>query len=225
MTVPDLAKGARAWAEAARIATQTNLDVPIDDLLLVRDLSGRRFRAAGPPEGVSARIGAVLLLLYPDGDDLRLPLTVRSELLPNHRGEISLPGGATDPTDAGPVATALRECQEEIGVAPDELDVWGTLSPIYIMPSNFQITPVVAFSPVVPELQVSPFEVGAVISVTLRELLDPATVVVERWTLRGVEVDVPFFAIAGHKVWGATALVLSEFVARLRRTLEGLNQY
>lgn len=217
MAVPDLAEEALAWAQAARLASQTELDVPLDELLLVRDLNGRRFRAAGPPEGVTARIGAVLLLLYPDGDDLRLPLTVRSELLPNHRGEISLPGGATDPIDTGPVATALRECWEEIGVAPNELDVWGTLSPIYIMPSNFQITPVVAFSPVVPQMEVNPFEVGAVISVTLRELLDPATVVVERWTLRGVEVDVPFFAIAGHKVWGATALVLSEFVARVRQ--------
>jgi hypothetical protein len=60
-------------------------------------------------------------------------------------------------------------------------------------------------------------EVSAVITVTVRELLDPALVVEEQWMLRGAEVRVPFFAIAGHKVWGATAIVLSEFVARMRR--------
>jgi hypothetical protein len=55
--------------------------------------------------------------------------------------------------------------------------------------------------------------------VTLRELLNPEYVVVEQWTLRGAEVHVPFFAVAGYKVWGATALILSEFIARLRRAL------
>lgn len=207
------------WAELARAAAQLNLDIPVDELLLVRDTAGRRFRPSGPPAGTSARLGAVLLLLYPEGHDLRLPLTIRSELLPNHRGEVSLPGGATDPDDTGPAATALRECSEEIGVGPDTLEIWGTLSPIYIQPSNFQITPVVAFCQHAPDLQVNPAEVSGVISVSLSELLDPATVLVERWTLRGAEVDVPYFAIAGQKVWGATALILSEFVARMRRVL------
>jgi 8-oxo-dGTP pyrophosphatase MutT (NUDIX family) len=185
----------------------------------VRDLEGRFVRRMEPPDGVTARPGAVLILLYPDGADLRLPLTVRSDRLPNHRGEVSLPGGATDPQDDGPAATALRECWEEMGVAPESVDVWGTLAPIYIPPSNFRITPVVGHSARAPALTPNDDEVSAVLTVTLRELLDPARVVVERWTLRGADVQVPFFAIAGHKVWGATALILSEFVARLRRML------
>jgi 8-oxo-dGTP pyrophosphatase MutT (NUDIX family) len=117
------------------------------------------------------------------------------------------------------VATALRECWEELGVAPGSLEVWGALSPIYIPPSNFRITPVVAFSAQTPALNPNPDEVSAVLMVTLRELLDPGRVLIERWTLRGVEVHVPFFSIAGYKVWGATALILSEFVARLRRAI------
>jgi hypothetical protein len=68
-----------------------------------------------------------------------------------------------------------------------------------------------------PTLRPNDAEVSAVISVSVRELLDPALVMEEQWTLRGAEVRVPFFAIAGHKVWGATAIVLSEFVARMRR--------
>lgn len=209
------------WSAAVRSALQPGLSIPGDELLLVRDKAGRSYRPTAPPEGQQPREGAVLILLYPDGDDLRLPLTVRSDELPNHRGEVSLPGGATDPGDDGPVGTALRECLEELGVAPDTIAPWGQLAPIYIPPSNFQITPVVGFSSAPPDIRFNLAEVSALITVTLRELLDPVSVQVERWTLRGTEVDVPFFAIDGHKVWGATALILSEFAARLRRTLKG----
>ena len=209
----------KAWAVLVRAALKPGPAIPPEQLLLVRDLEGRFVRRMEPPEGVTERPGAVLILLYPDGADLRLPLTVRSDRLPNHRGEVSLPGGATDPLDDGPATTALRECWEELGIAPGNVDVWGMLTPIYIPPSNFRITPVVGHSVRPPVLKPNDDEVSAVLTVTLRELLDPERVVVERWTLRGADVQVPFFAIAGHKVWGATALILSEFVARLRRVL------
>jgi 8-oxo-dGTP pyrophosphatase MutT (NUDIX family) len=209
--------GWQRWAVLVQRALEPGPPPAPDELLLVRDRSGNVFRPLEPPAGIAPRSGAVLILLYPEGDDLRLPLTVRSDRLPNHRGEVSLPGGATDATDDGPAATALRECHEELGVEPAGIEVWSTLSPIYIAPSNFRITPVVAFRAVAPELHLNEAEVSAVISVTLRELLEPDRVMVEQWNLRGADVLVPFFAIAGHKVWGATALVLSEFVALIRR--------
>jgi 8-oxo-dGTP pyrophosphatase MutT (NUDIX family) len=205
------------WAGLARGALAPGPQIPPEQLLLVRDLAGRFARRFDPPEGVVPRMGAVLILLYPDGDDLRLPLTVRSDRLPSHRGEVSLPGGAIDPGEDGPVSAALRESDEELGIDPASVAVWGTLTPIYIPPSNFRITPVVGFSRQAPALRPNDEEVSAVITTTLRELLDPTTVIVEQWTLRGSEVRVPFYAIAGHKVWGATAMVLSEFVARIRR--------
>jgi 8-oxo-dGTP pyrophosphatase MutT (NUDIX family) len=207
------------WEALVRSALAPGDAVPIDQLLLVRDLLGAMMRTLEPPLGVVARSGAVLILLYPDGPDLRLPLTVRSHLLPNHRGEVSLPGGAIDPDDADVAAAALRECWEELGVAPQQVTVWGQLAPVYIQASNFSITPVVGFCPHPPTLQINGAEVSAVITVTLRELLDPGGVVVEQWSLSGSQVQVPFFAIAGHKVWGATALVLSELIARIRRAL------
>jgi 8-oxo-dGTP pyrophosphatase MutT (NUDIX family) len=215
----DLPTSWEQWAALVRTALEPGPAIPIEQLLLVRDLEGHFVRRLEPPEGVIARLGAVLILLYPDSVDLRLLLTVRSDRLLNHRGEVSLPGGATDPQDDGPVATALRECWEEIGIAPKHVTVWGALTPIYIPPSNFRITPVVGFSEQPPTLTPNDDEVSAVLSVTLRELLDPGRVVVEQWTLRGIEVQVPFFAIAGYKVWGATALILSEFVARVQRAL------
>jgi 8-oxo-dGTP pyrophosphatase MutT (NUDIX family) len=215
----DLPTSWEQWAVLVRSALEPGPAIPIEHLLLVRDLEGHFVRRLDPPEGVIARPGAVLILLYPNGVDLRLLLTVRSDRLPNHRGEVSLPGGATDPQDEGPMATALRECYEELGIAPEYIAVWGTLTPIYIPPSNFRITPVVGFSEELPALNPNDDEVSEVLTVTVRELLDPGQVFVEQWTLRGVEVQVPFFAITGYKVWGATALILSEFVARLRRAL------
>ena len=206
-----------SWARLARAALAPGPDVLPEQLLLVRDLAGNLARRVDPPAGVIPRLGAVLLLLYPDADDLRLPLTVRSDRLASHRGEVSLPGGAIEPDDDGPISAALRESHEELGVPPGAVTVWGALSPLYIPPSNFRITPVVGLIDHAPELRPNDAEVSAVITVTVRELFDPALVVEEQWTLRGAEVRVPFFAIAGHKVWGATAIVLSEFVARMRR--------
>lgn len=209
--------GWERWAALAQRALRPGPPIAADELLLVRDPAGAVYRPLEPPPGATARLGAVLILLYPSGEDLRLPLTVRSDELPTHRGEVSLPGGGADPQDSSPAATALRECHEELGIAPATIDVWGALAPIYIAPSNFSITPVVGFCAAEPELRVNPGEVSAVISVTLRELLDPGRVVTERWQLRGREMIVPFFDIAGHKVWGATALILSELAARIRR--------
>ena len=208
-----------SWARLARAALVPGPAIPPEQLLLVRDLAGNLARRVDPPVGVMPRPAAVLLLLYPDADDLRLPLTVRSDRLPSHRGEVSLPGGAIDPGEDGPISAALREAHEELGVPPDAVTVCGTLSPLYIPPSNFRITPVVGMIDHAPALRPNDAEVSEVITVTVRELLDPALVVVEQWTLRGAQVRVPFFAIAGHKVWGATAIVLSEFVARMRRVI------
>ena len=194
-----LPTNAEGWQVVAQAAAQLTSSIRADELLLVRDASGQPLRPSGPPAGKSSRLGAVLLLLYPQANDLRLPLTIRSEQLASHSGEVSLPGGATDPTDTGPIATALRECEEEIGVAAHGVEIWGQLAPVYIVPSNFQITPVVAYTQVEPQLHVNPAEVSGVITVSLRELLDPATVVVERRTLHNVAVDVPFLPLKGKK--------------------------
>lgn len=192
----------------------------LDELLVLRDLDGTPMRPMQPPEGVTPREAAALLLLYPQGGELWLPLTVRSARLTTHKGEVSLPGGGADPDDDGPEATALREAWEELGVEPANVEVLGTLTPFYIPPSNNRLTPVVGLSVGVPALRPDPDEVEAAFSVPLQTLLDPATVQEEIWERRELQFRVPFFALEGYKVWGATALLLSELVARMRR--EGL---
>lgn len=186
------------------------------ELLVLRDMEGRAMRPLTPPEGVTPRQSAALLLLYPQDGELWLPLTVRSARLTTHRGEVSLPGGGADPGDASPAHTALREAHEELGVEPASVEVLGTLAAFYIPPSNNVLTPVVGMSAATPELRPDPHEVDAAFSVPLRALLDPATVQEEIWERAGARLRVPFYALNGHKVWGATALLLSELVARVR---------
>jgi 8-oxo-dGTP pyrophosphatase MutT (NUDIX family) len=224
MNTPNVPTSWQAWLALVRQALLPGPTVTAEQLLLVRSLDGTPARPLNPPEGVTPRRGAVLVLLYPDGDDLRFPLTVRSERLPNHRGEVSLPGGAVESFDADDAAAALRECYEELGVETSLVSALGTLSPVYIRPSNFRIVPVVGTMATMPVFRPHSDEVSAVITTTLRELVDPALVVTEQWTLRGMEVLVPYYAIMGCKVWGATALVLSELVAHIRRASSALQE-
>jgi 8-oxo-dGTP pyrophosphatase MutT (NUDIX family) len=189
----------------------------LDELLVLRDLDGANIRPLQPPPGVQPREAAALLLLFPRNGEPWLPLTVRSSRLPTHRGEVSLPGGAVDPGDLDAAATALRETHEELGIEPTSVEIIGQLSSFYIPPSNFRLTPMVGLSASEPVLRPHPGEVETAFCVPLRTLLDPATVHEEVWERRGVQMRVPFFLLEGWKVWGATALLLSELVARLRR--------
>jgi 8-oxo-dGTP pyrophosphatase MutT (NUDIX family) len=208
------------WLWLLRRAIDSSQPIADDELLVIRDHAGRSLRPRRPARGVTPREGAVLLLCYPADNDLHLLLTRRSESLLHHPGQVSLPGGAIDPEDLGPVAAALREAHEEIGLDPAMVEVWGQLDEVYIPPSNFRITPVVGVVEVVPQLRGNPSEVAEIFAVELRRLLDPATVVIEEWTGQGLPALVPYYFVGGHKVWGATALVLSELVARLRRAAE-----
>ncbi|MEZ4518905.1 MAG: CoA pyrophosphatase [Chloroflexota bacterium] len=163
------------------------------------------------------RQGAVLFLLYCFNDRLTLVLTRRRDDLNSHPGQVSLPGGQHEPPETLE-ETALRETYEEIGVPPEQIQLLGQLTSIYIMPSDFQVQPFVGAyvgngRPVfVPD----PGEVAAVLEAPLDDLLDDALRIEELWQLRGTEVTVPFFQLDGHKVWGATAMMLSEFAERLR---------
>jgi 8-oxo-dGTP pyrophosphatase MutT (NUDIX family) len=158
----------------------------------------------------SAKVAAVLLLLYSYQGRLHFPLTLRTEGLESHSGQIALPGGTRE--DDEPLErTALREAQEELGIDPVAVEVLGSLSPIYIPPSGYLITPFVAFTPQHPDFRPDPREVAEVLEVPLVFFLTDDAICEEQWEFLGGLWLVPLYPIGPHKVWGATAMVLGEF--------------
>lgn len=160
------------------------------------------------------RRGGVLVLFYPHQNRLWLPFILRATYHGVHSGQVSFPGGGFEPDDADLMATALREAYEEIGVAPESVQLLGLLSTLYIAPSNFLVQPVLGYTPTRPEFHLDPYEVADLIEVPVADLLDPTNVGQEARRLRDDRMaDVPFFAIQGHVIWGATAMILSELLA------------
>lgn len=183
-------------------------------LRMAPDYRAKILREWVPP--ANHKQAAVLILLYPRDGQLYFPLTRRTETVKDHKGQISLPGGAHEGKESLQ-QTALRETHEELGVPPDHLDILGRLTPLYVPPSRFLISPFVAYSATRPHFDPDPVEVAALIETPLALLLDPRTEVWEEWKVRGEHVQVPFFQVLhqDNKVWGATAMILSELVVAL----------
>lgn len=165
------------------------------------------------------REGAVLILLYPLNGQLHLPLTRRTTHVAEHKGEISLLGGAREPGDASFWQTALREAHEEVAIDPQEVQFLGALSPLYIPSSNFDIRPFVGYIPSRPAFAPDEREVAELIEMPLQTLLDPSAKAEETRVYKGRQVRVPFYRFQHHVIWGATAMVLSELEVLLAQAL------
>jgi 8-oxo-dGTP pyrophosphatase MutT (NUDIX family) len=129
---------------------------------------------------------------------------------------VSLPGGKVD--DGETIETAaVREAEEEIGVDPATVEVLGRLTPLHIPVSGFLLHPVVGCTSVRPAFQRAEWEVARIIEAPVQLLSDPRVVKREMRTRivngQSIDIDVPYYDIDGEKVWGATAMVLSEFSA------------
>ena len=114
----------------------------------------------------------------------------------------------------------MRETWEELGIPPAQIKIIGSLTPLYIPPSDFCIYPVVAVATGSFTFKPLPEEVAEVIELPLRHLMDPQNTRRETWSIEGRPVEVPFYKYRKHKIWGATAMVLAEFLAVLQSTQE-----
>jgi 8-oxo-dGTP pyrophosphatase MutT (NUDIX family) len=170
------------------------------------------WRAGELPAGT--RNAAGLLLLYPCGERVCLLLTVRADLLARHGGQVSLPGGVVEPGETIAQA-AVREATEEVAVNPAEVRIVGALTPLHIPVSGFTLHPVVAVADRRPEFRHRPEEVARLLEVPLDDLVNGSRLRVGRRARDGVDYDIPYFDAHGEQVWGATAMVLSEFLSLL----------
>lgn len=144
----------------------------------------------------------------------RLVLTRRTMTVATHKGQISFPGGHVEPQDDGPVATALREANEEIGLPPDKVEVLGLLDDSSTI-TRFIITPVVALVDSRARLTVDPREVDIIIEVSLHDLLTPQNHRLCDLTHQGTVFTYHRYDIAGHNIWGATAGIIHRLISRL----------
>ena len=155
--------------------------------------------------------GGVIILLYEDDGIIKFPLTKRADYAGAHGGQVSLPGGKSDPGE-GAVQTALRECEEEIGVDKNLLTVIGHLSDFFVMPSNFMVTPVIAMINQKPVFKPDPYEVARILEGDLTLLLKEDAMKQKEILAAGkYKMIAPHFEIEGEVVWGATAMMLNEF--------------
>ncbi len=141
-------------------------------------------------------------------------LTVRGQALGRHSGQVSLPGGVVEPGETFEQA-ALREAQEEIGLAPDSVRVLGALTPLEIPVSGFRLHPIVAAAATRPALSAADGEVARILEIAVEDLRDPNHLRRIRRERDGVTMMIPGFHVADQEIWGATAMVLAEFLALL----------
>lgn len=174
------------------------------------------------PENPAGKQAAVLILLYDRDGELYFFLTRRTETVATHKGQISLPGGAKDASESLQAA-ALREAQEELAIDPSLVEILGApLTPLYIPVSGFWVTAFVGYYCCAePAPSASSAEVYEILPTRLADLMDENAIAEEEWELRGYPVRVPFFQLHGYKVWGATAMILSEFVSLLNAARAG----
>jgi 8-oxo-dGTP pyrophosphatase MutT (NUDIX family) len=158
------------------------------------------------------KASAVAVLLFPLENTYHCVLIQRTEYNGKHSGQISFPGGKKDSKDTDLLATAKRECFEEIGVDVSDSDYLGKLSNVYIPVSGFLVEPHVFYYPEVPAFVQQEREVASVFTISLEELLAHDVIGEMKVETENalVKLKVPCFKIRDKQIWGATALILNE---------------
>ena len=164
---------------------------------------------------------SVLIVLFESGGDVFFPLIQRPLYTGVHSGQIGLPGGKVEEHDIDRIDTALRETEEEIGVKADDVKVLGKLTELYVQASHYNVMPVVGYLPYQPKYIPDPEEVSRVIDGEVGDLISSEKRKVKELLIRDkYKIMAPYFDIKNEIVWGATAMILSEFSAILKEILE-----
>jgi 8-oxo-dGTP pyrophosphatase MutT (NUDIX family) len=159
------------------------------------------------------RDAAVLIMLFEENDTIKTVLIERMPDAGPHSGQIAFPGGRKEETDSDIIETAIRETEEEIGVKIDRNNFIGNLTPVQIPISGYSVTPVLCAIDFVPKFLMCKEEVKNIFVADLFDLLNSETI--KYLTVREMEIKAPCYILQDKIVWGATAMVLSEFKAIL----------
>ncbi|MFH0756670.1 MAG: CoA pyrophosphatase [Bacteroidota bacterium] len=161
---------------------------------------------------------AVLILMLPFRGETRLVFIKRNVYDGPHSAQVSFPGGAWEPGDLSLEDTALRETREELGIT-GKIELLGSLTPLQIPVSNFMVTPFAGWMAERPAFHPDPVEVQYIIEAPLTTLQNPSNISSGTWQLHGRSIEAPFYMAGKEKIWGATAMMLCEFL-QLTATLQ-----
>jgi len=172
--------------------------------------------------GQRLKRAAVLIPLFTKDGEYHILLTKRTDKVEHHKGQISFPGGRHDKKDKNLLATALREAQEEMGIAPRDVKILGELDDFCTVTTDFCVSPFVALISYPYPFQVNPHEIAEVIEAPLSALLKASQLRQEMWMKDGKPFPVYFYQYQNHTIWGATARILKQLLDLLPE--EGKNQ-
>jgi len=160
----------------------------------------------------NSRKSAVLISLFPENNKINTLLIKRTTYDGVHSGQISFPGGKFDEGDESLIQTALREAYEEVGINPSDVEILGTLTPLFIPVSNMEVLPVIGLLNTKPVLLLNSHEVEFTIIVPICHLKNPANRLVKEIIVREYSIEAPYIKVDCEDVWGATAMIISEFI-------------
>ncbi|MBK8515285.1 MAG: CoA pyrophosphatase [Saprospiraceae bacterium] len=194
---------------------------------LYKDLPGEDFQNLMAPAGSEQyriltqdyKTACVLVLLFPKDNEWHISLIERAASHPEdkHAGQISFPGGKFDENDYSFEDCALRETYEEIGVPPEDIGILGSLTPLFVYVSNFLVHPFVGFTSEYPDFQPQKSEVSNIIEIPVMHFTKVKNKSTSDIQVRDITLpNTPFYDVNGHKLWGATAMMISELEQILR---------
>ncbi len=163
---------------------------------------------------------SVLVLLYPDKDSIKTVLILRAKYNGIHSHQISFPGGKKEIFDNSLFDTALREANEEIGIDISKVKIIGNLSKLYIQPSNFLVLPILSYTDEKPQFKANNTEVEQIIEISLSDLLNKNNIQKKEVLSSGNKIiTAPCFLINNFKIWGATAMIISELLEIIKNII------
>ena len=199
-----------------RLSERLKMDLPGKDSQYKMMVRPQRFKLNEYQK--KGRPASVLLLLYPLNEGWSFFLTKRSHDVEHHKGQIALPGGMVEKNESLENA-AIRETNEEIGIEKSQMNIIGCLTSFYVPVSKFEIFPYVGWTSSEPKTLIHNKEVDHVFSVTVKDLMLKKNRKFKKGMFSDHSVSIPYFALGGEMVWGATSMVLSEFKDILKDVL------